>query len=78
RNFIITEKGYMGWAEKRCKKGDVIVIMGGGHAPFVSSPVEDSERRIFEGDAQKYSQLPQYRMLGDAYVQGIMEGEAFE
>ncbi|KAK0736758.1 hypothetical protein B0T21DRAFT_183717 [Apiosordaria backusii] len=74
RNFIVTERGFVGWAEKRCTQGDVIAVLGGGDCPFVLSALQ--VKRNFEG-YKEYSRLPQFRMLGDAYLQGIMRGEAF-
>jgi hypothetical protein len=78
RTFIVTERGYMGWAERRCREGDVIAVLGGGPSPFVLSPVRAEDKREFEGDDKKYAHLPQYRIWGDAYLQGIMQGQAFE
>ncbi|KAK4187330.1 heterokaryon incompatibility protein-domain-containing protein [Podospora australis] len=67
RSFIITDNGYIGWADNRCAPGDVIAILGGGAAPFVLSPVKDSTGK-----------LSRYRVSGDAYIQGIMQGEAMD
>lgn len=67
RVFITTEKGYFGWAPERCKPGDVVAILAGGDVPYVM-------REVVSG-----SDLPQcYEVLGDSYVHGIMDGEAFE
>jgi hypothetical protein len=41
--------------------GDEVWVLLGGNSPFVLRPVPDSS---------------QYRLVGDCYVQGIMDGEA--
>ncbi|KAH6714494.1 hypothetical protein BKA61DRAFT_673814 [Leptodontidium sp. MPI-SDFR-AT-0119] len=69
RRFIITEKGYMGWApdnihgsvRDQTMGGDLIAILLGCSTPVVIRP---------NGDY--------FKVIGEAYVQGIMEGEAMD
>lgn len=61
RSFVVTEKGYIGYADQHCRPGHVIAILGGGHTPFVLAPASS-----------------QYQVIGDAYIHGIMRGDAFK
>ncbi|KAH8786679.1 heterokaryon incompatibility protein-domain-containing protein [Hyaloscypha finlandica] len=70
RCFISTEKGYVGWAPKQCKKGDVVAVLAGGKVPYVLRPEASSNPSEESGDSRKY-----YSVLGDAYIHGIMDGE---
>ena len=70
RCFISTEKGYVGWAPKQCKKGDVVAVLAGGKVPYVLRPEAPSSPLEESGDSRKH-----YSILGDAYIRGIMDGE---
>ena len=58
--FMITSKGYVGWAHPRAEKGDKVCILKGCSVPILL-------RSRPEGC---------YVVVGDAYVHGIMNGEA--
>lgn len=64
RCFLKTKKGYLGLAPSGCQQGDVVVVLNGGLTPYVL-------RRLPGGKSE-------YTFLGDAYMHGIMDGEAFE
>jgi hypothetical protein len=89
RLFFTTEKGYMGWAPKGARKGDVVVLMPGGKVPYVSRSLDvddeddcDDERARSGASNSTASAAqtirPRYRFLSDAYAQGIMNGEAYD
>ncbi|KAF1842217.1 uncharacterized protein K460DRAFT_409635 [Cucurbitaria berberidis CBS 394.84] len=59
RKFAVTKKGRLAWCPVKSNPGDVIAILAGGSVPFVL--------RI--GDNGRYT------VVGDAYIQGIMDGE---
>ena len=61
RSFIITEEGYVGMAPQTAHPGDFIVVFLGCQSPIVLRPRGD------EG----------YLVVGEAYVHGLMTGEAF-
>ena len=63
RRLITTEKGYIGVALNKSRQGDLIVIALGSSVPFVLRPKE-------HGDT--------YAFVGEAYIHGIMEGQAME
>ncbi|KAH7090241.1 heterokaryon incompatibility protein-domain-containing protein [Paraphoma chrysanthemicola] len=65
QNFFITKTGYIGIGPPQTKSGDKVWIFSGGNVPFVMrSTDEDNEA------------CPQMRLVGDAYVHGVMDGEA--
>ncbi|KAI7774074.1 hypothetical protein LA080_009311 [Diaporthe eres] len=69
RSFIFTDGGHMGLAPDWCEIGDAIAIMGGGAVPMVLRPV--GEVTAQGGDA------PVFEVVGEAYVHGVMDGQAF-
>jgi hypothetical protein len=60
RRFFRTEEGRLGWGPDQTKEGDVVCVLNGVDVPLVLRRVCD---RGFE-------------VIGDAYVHGIMDGEA--
>jgi hypothetical protein len=69
RCFVTTAKGYFGFAPTECREGDVVVVLYGGRVPYVLRPIDVTETGSHRRD---------YVLLGDAYIHGIMDGEAFE
>jgi hypothetical protein len=83
RRFFITETGYIGLGPAGMRVGDQLYILLGGHTPFIlrqkplsivrggGTPIllpfesESAAKRVFE-------------MVGDAYVHGLMDGEAMK
>lgn len=70
RSFIFTKGGHMGLAPDWCRPGDAIAIMGGGAVPMVLRPVVEVVGQ--RGDT------PVFEVIGEAYVHGVMDGQAFE
>ncbi|KAJ2977668.1 hypothetical protein NUW58_g7739 [Xylaria curta] len=64
RRFIVTEKGFLGFAPISVTEGDVVAILAGGSVPYVL-------RRQSGVDGASDG----YTLVGDAYVQGVMDGE---
>jgi hypothetical protein len=56
-----TEKGHLAWVPSNSKPGDIICIFSGVKIPFVL--------RAVSGES--------FEVIGDAYVQGMMHGEAW-
>lgn len=71
RYLVSTEKGYIGWAPVQCRKGDVIAVLAGGKVPYVLRPEPTAIPLEEKGDEREC-----YSILGDAYIHGIMDGEA--
>jgi hypothetical protein len=60
--FVITQRGYVGIAPKPTQVGDTVAIFKGGRVPFL---VRKSMKRPGV-----------YRLVGQCYIHGIMNGEA--
>ncbi|PVH79337.1 HET-domain-containing protein [Cadophora sp. DSE1049] len=63
RVMFKTEEGHVGISSKHIKEGDAIALFQGGKLPLVIREVE-------EGGS--------WHIVGDAYIHGIMNGEAFD
>lgn len=64
RTFIVIEEGYLGLAPRNAEVGDRIFIPMGSRVPFVIR--------------EKEGQTSTFELVRDAYVHGIMYGEATE
>ncbi|KAM7218408.1 hypothetical protein V8F06_006172 [Rhypophila decipiens] len=63
RRFFVTEKGFMALGPAQTKVGDKVVVLEGMHVPIVL-------RKDEEGGG--------HAVVGEAYVHGLMNGEAFD
>ncbi|KAJ3462695.1 hypothetical protein MRS44_007481 [Fusarium solani] len=63
RPIGLTRKGYIGSVPKNSRVNDEVCILRGGRVPFIL-------RRLDQGS--------RFSFVGDAYVHGIMRGEAWE
>jgi len=59
--FFVTEQGYLGLAQGVLAASDRVVVLFGTEMAFILRPVENGAHRI----------------VGEAYVHGIMDGEFF-
>jgi hypothetical protein len=59
-NLCATNKGFLGWVNRNVEEGDKVVLLAGATAPFIMREAQDGS----------------YRLLGAAYIHGIMYGEA--
>tara|TARA_R110002003_G_scaffold141_17_gene12991 strand:+ start:1079 stop:2791 length:1713 start_codon:yes stop_codon:yes gene_type:complete len=66
RTFFSTVKGGLGLGPSRTKRGDFVVIFHGGRTPFV---IRKSQSSCPDGQT--------YRIVGEAYVHGFMDGEVY-
>ena len=62
RRFFTTKMGFLGLTSPGTEEGDIVVIFSGGITPFI---VRESK-----------SAAGEFTLLGEAYVHGIMYGEA--
>ncbi|KAG6356480.1 hypothetical protein INS49_015868 [Diaporthe citri] len=69
RSFVFTDGGHMGLAPDWCRDGDAIAILGGGAVPMVLRPVGEV--------AAQGGDTPVFEVVGEAYVHGVMDGQAF-
>ncbi|KAN0101428.1 HET domain containing protein [Hyaloscypha variabilis] len=63
RSFFKTERGYVGISSPNVKEGDCVALFQGGKMPLVIREVEEYGLS---------------RIVGDAYIHGIMNGEEFD
>lgn len=69
RNLCVTEKGYLGLLPRSVAKGDDIFLLAGARVPFVV-------RHTFFDDMEDLDEAEKFILVGEAYVNGIMNGEA--
>ena len=62
RSIFVTRKGRLGIGPRNVQKGDLVCVLFGGDVPFILREVDSGERLNM--------------LIGDAYVQGLMYGEA--
>jgi hypothetical protein len=66
--FAVTERGYVAMVPDVSTVGDTICFLYGAPVPCV---LREAERKHGSSDGNK----KQYKLVGDAYVHGIMDGE---
>ena len=74
RRFFVTEKGYFGLAPAATQPGDLVCILLGGRVPYIVRKTVDTDAPKKIADMH----CTTYKFVGDAYVQGIMNGEAVQ
>jgi hypothetical protein len=62
RRLLVTDKGYIGVVDPKAQKGDIIVVLYGCSVPLMLRPRNEGG----------------FMLIGEAYVHGIMQGEAME
>jgi hypothetical protein len=62
RKFCATSKTYLGWVPPTAETGDIVYVVFGAKVPFILRERGSSF----------------YRLTGECYVHGIMEGEAMD
>lgn len=73
RPYLTAQKGYLGMAPKHAQPGDVVVLLCGDSIPYVLRPTGYEEGG---GDDNHYSTSSNtYTLVGEAYCDGIMDGE---
>lgn len=65
--FLITECGYIGIGPPNTRAGDEVWVLFGGNTPFV---LRKKDEKLANAKCRERS------FIGDAYVHGIMAGEA--
>jgi hypothetical protein len=62
RSPFVSEHGHLGLTSSEVRRGDIVALIAGAQVPFVLRPCGNGE----------------YTIVSEAYVDGIMEGEAAE
>lgn len=68
RRFMRTKKGFLGVGPILTRPGDCVYVLTGARYPFVVRPFEE-----YEVDGQLEGC---FKLVGDCYVHGVMDGEA--
>jgi hypothetical protein len=78
RRFCLTNKGYMGLVPPATKEEDIIL---GADMPFLLRSVEKDKREADYGvksNKEETENLPAYRLVGECYIHGMMDGEMMD
>ncbi len=73
RRFFRTNKGYYGVGHREIEVGDVSCVLRGANIPFVLR----KERVDSETLATADRVADRFRLVGEAFIQGVMRGELF-
>lgn len=77
RSFVITSRGYIGLAPFKTRVGDKITVLQGGTVPFVLRERASAPEEGMDGESGKVeSKKGRCEFVGEAFVLGIMEGQA--
>jgi hypothetical protein len=68
RQLILTERGYFGLAPDDAKAGDSVLCFLGSRVPYILRKAEDCSK----------STQDRYKLIGESYIYGLMEGEALK
>jgi len=74
RRFFVTENGHFGLAPATTQPGDLVCILLGGKMPYIIRKTIDADAPNNIADMHCTTN----KFVGDAYVQGIMNGEAVQ
>ncbi|KAJ4988577.1 ankyrin and HET domain-containing protein [Stagonosporopsis vannaccii] len=75
RRFAVSGKGYIGWIPEKARTHDVVVLIPGGNVPYVLRPVGQTSDTYNSANG---GVVHRYKILGDAYIHGIMYGEEWD
>ncbi|KAI9147150.1 HET-domain-containing protein [Paramyrothecium foliicola] len=68
RCFAVTTKGSIGFVPTTANVGDIVAVLAGGDVPYIL--------RLSQGQGADDAVYDCYKVVGDAYIHGIMDGEA--
>jgi len=79
RRFFLTKSGYMGIGPRTTVVGDKVHVFKGGNVPFIVRKdglvIADGDGNV--SDPSITSVGDSFRLVGDCFVYGLMDGEAF-
>jgi hypothetical protein len=74
RRYFLTTGGYMGIGPAAMKVDDVICVARGASVPLV---LREIRKFVGDGLIQPFNAHYERRLVGEAYVHGVMDGEAY-
>lgn len=77
---FLGEKGFVGVGPTAAREGDLVCVIQGGAFPFVLREKLSSSHSAAASPSLSFTvgQEPVYELVGEAYCDGIMDGEAFD
>lgn len=72
RRLFATRKGYLGLGPASLEVGDTVWILPGAKVPFILRHAAGAAGNV------AIEEMPRYKLVGEAYVHGIMKGEAVD
>lgn len=80
RRLFLTLNGFLGLGPDNVREGDVLAVLSGGDIPFLLRATQNSEASFGEAGAPSIGEVhspdQQYHLVGECYVEGLMNGEA--
>ena len=70
--MVRTSQGYCGLVPASVEEGDRVVLLKGGTMPFIL------RRNREMGSGSEDSAMMEWRLIGEAYIHGVMKGELFD
>ena len=70
RRLFLTSKGYYGVGHNSLEVGDICTVFRAANMPFILRMVPPNEQSGYKSNC--------HRLIGESYIQGIMNGEALE
>ncbi|KAF4628844.1 hypothetical protein G7Y89_g9300 [Cudoniella acicularis] len=78
-SFCKTSKGHLGWIPNIACPGDSIHVVAGSSLPLILRNTEEGEVSISDLGVDSWENRHTFfRLVGTAYIHGIMDGEAIE
>ncbi|KAH7317428.1 heterokaryon incompatibility protein-domain-containing protein, partial [Rhexocercosporidium sp. MPI-PUGE-AT-0058] len=74
RRLFMTRNGYLGLGREDILVGDKLFILAGGQIPFLLR----QSRNEFVPEEESHSSRLVYRLVGELFVHGVMDGEIIE
>lgn len=78
RTHFCTEGGLMGLGPRSLRKWDRVFVLPGARVPFVLRPVVGPAAGKDSSSSNSSDDRAYYELVGEAYIHGIMHGEALE
>ncbi|PVH68697.1 HET-domain-containing protein [Cadophora sp. DSE1049] len=74
RRFFVTDQGWMGLGPAATCADDHVFVLFGGETPFILRHVAEN----MEVDQSNFGKPSRFSLVGDCFVQGIMDGEILD
>lgn len=90
--FCVTSHNRLGWVPLLAKPGDIVCVLNGASVPFILRPEVSDKKQLPRSSFERFASpirllLPPqkdgvdkegYRLIGECYIHGVMNGEAMK